>query len=58
MKNLDNSSCLDYLIDKVVELDEQLVRDALEKDILTNSLEFYQSLLLMPFISMGADSWN
>ena len=55
MKNLDHNSCFDYLVDKVAELDEQLVQDVFEKDILSNSLEFYQSLLLMPFVSMGAD---
>jgi len=53
--NLDNSSCLDYLVDKVTELDEQLVQDGFEKNRLKHAMEFYQSLLLMPFISMGAD---
>ena len=55
MKHLDRKPCLDYLIDKVTELDEQLNKSGFEKDMLARSLEFYQSLLLMPFVPMGVD---
>lgn len=64
MKLYDHKTCLDFLVDKVVELDKQLNKHdceikkiEFENDMLRTSLKFYQSLLRMNYSPVEVDSW-